>query len=117
MIPDKIPFKNYKNIRIFFFEIFNSWDSNFTDDDAEKILKLAVRNASKRKLMKGLRQSSKRTCKSNNHSEELNYIASNNSEELQVGDEDNDNKKEELEPASNGDNNKQKMSDESMDLC
>lgn len=91
----KIPFKNYKNIRIFFFEIVNSWDSNFTDDDAEKFLKLTIRNASKRKLMKGLRQSSKRTHKSRNRGEELHNNDSNNSEELQVGDEDNGNNREE----------------------
>lgn len=35
----KIPFKNYINFRQFFFEIINSWDSTFTDDDSEKFLK------------------------------------------------------------------------------
>lgn len=120
----KVPFKNYKNIRIFFFEIVNSWDSKFTDDDAEKFLKLVIRNASKRKLMKGLRQSSKRIRKSRNRKEELHYTASNNSEELQVGDNDNNGeepqagkKREQLETASNIDNNEQTRSDESMDLC
>lgn len=122
----KIPFKNYKNIRIFFFKMVNSWDSNFTDEDAEKFLKLVIRNASKRKLMKGLRQSSKRTRKSRNRGEELHYNAINNSEELQVGDEDNGNngeepqagkKRKQLETASNGDNNEQMRSEESMDLC
>lgn len=90
----KIPLKNYKNFRKFFFEIVNSWDSKFTDDDAEKFLKLVVRNAAKRKAMKGLRQSTKRTRKSRNcgndvkYGEKLQDSASKDREELQTGEED-----------------------------
>lgn len=62
----KTPLKTYKNFQKFFCNVVHNWDSTFTVQDYEKFFKIVLRNALKRKTMKNLRTSSKRTHKQKN---------------------------------------------------